>query len=634
MASAGDPVQRLYFGRDDAEQDMAVGWLREGFRSTAPYEAVLSGRKLLVIGRKGAGKSAICLRLMSGGDDVGSSVLITPDNAAGEEIRRFELLGLTGDTAKSLVWRYVFAVHAARYLMAHADAEHGRHRRTALKALRKFLQANNEWDEAGLYDRLVRGANRLQSTSLSLEAFGVKAGLDMSRSSEGARASAQLEVLEAGVARAFGELGCAERHGPLLVLVDQLEQIWSNDPESKAMVTGLLLAGKRAASVYGSGLRCVLFLRADIYDVLEFSDGDKFRGDEIRIKWSIEELKALALTRASLSLGRELTAAELWGQVLPGRVCGVPAAEYVFSRSLPRPRDAIQFLNLCRDEAAEQGHAAITSGDVMRAAQQFSEWKLQDVAREYLINFPFLSQVFAIFRNTGYVVMRTALENRFVQNRAALHERFPEYTEALTAEGVVDVLFGINFLGVRRGSDIVYAGDAGVPVQPHESEFHIHPCFRLALNADNSTELHPYVPLQPLNIRNAVQGQIVGAVVQVERRRDFRLVESLIDSCRRIQRQIARSSLPEQTAYEISVQVGNVMEDATRLVDRMRAGAGADAESHVVAAMAYLRNVATQLITNGVDIDGEVSTTSVVRRIREEARVINRVMGGGGSGGI
>ena len=51
-------VERLYFGRDDAERDFADGLLRAGFKETAAYNAVVSGRKMLVIGRKGVGKSA------------------------------------------------------------------------------------------------------------------------------------------------------------------------------------------------------------------------------------------------------------------------------------------------------------------------------------------------------------------------------------------------------------------------------------------------------------------------------------------------------------------------------------------------------------------------------------------------
>ncbi|HWM38467.1 MAG TPA: hypothetical protein VNS49_15250, partial [Streptomyces sp.] len=104
---------------------MADGLLRAGFQQTLAYEAALSGRKMLIIGRKGSGKSAICMHLTAPGVHAGGTLLITPDDAAGDEIRRFELQGLTSDTSKSLIWRYVFAVHAARHLVAHTKDAHG-----------------------------------------------------------------------------------------------------------------------------------------------------------------------------------------------------------------------------------------------------------------------------------------------------------------------------------------------------------------------------------------------------------------------------------------------------------------------------------------------------------------------------
>ncbi|MGI5398783.1 P-loop ATPase, Sll1717 family [Streptomyces sp. CA-135486] len=633
MARSNNTIEKLYFGRDDAEHDMADGLLREGFLPTTAYESVLSGRKILVIGRKGVGKSAICMRLTMGGERHGGTVLLTPDDAAGDEIRRFELQGLTGRTAKSLIWRYVIAVHAARHVIAHAREQHGRRLPASVRALEKFLKANGEAGEARLYDRLASGTRGLQ-TSLSLEAFGVKASLDMSGTSEGARAAGQLDILEGGVARALGELDCAETHGPLLVLVDQLEQVWSNDPESMAMVTGLLLAGKHVAGEYGKAMRCVLFLRADIYDALEFSEGDKYRGDEVRIEWTADGLKELALTRASVSLGRRLTPVELWEQLFPRRVEGRPTAEYLFSRSLARPRDAIQFLNLCRDRAAERGHATITEDDVTGATRQFSEWKLQDLAREYLVNFPFLSRVLAIFQNTGYVVMRAALESRIETYGDALRGRYTEYADTLTVDGIIDVLFGVNFLGVRRGSEVVYTGGAQVPVQPHESEFHIHPCFRPALNALSSTELHPYVMRQTSFITGdqrssvvVVRGSQIGSANAAVQGRDFSLVESLVYSCERIKRQLVRSSLPADTAYEISVQVERVSDDAGRLIEQLRMGMATDAVSHVLAATNYLNALAAHLSDNGLgDGDGAVS---LIRRIEDETRSLSRELGGG-----
>lgn len=80
-------------------------------------------------------------------------------------------------------------------------------------------------------------------------------------------------------------------------------------------------------------------------------DADKFHSDEIRINWFEDLLHRLALTRASAALGRQLTPGELRGEIFPATVACEATPDYLFSRTLPRPRDAIQFLNQCRNTA-------------------------------------------------------------------------------------------------------------------------------------------------------------------------------------------------------------------------------------------------------------------------------------------
>ena len=136
-------LEQLHFGREDAERDVRDGLLlRGGFLPTAAYRAAVSGRKMLVIGRKGSGKSAICMRLVAENGHDGGRALVSPDEAAGEEIRRFELQGLPGDSAKALVWRYLFAVHAHGTSWRTPRPAHGK--KDSVKTLARFLKQNGE----------------------------------------------------------------------------------------------------------------------------------------------------------------------------------------------------------------------------------------------------------------------------------------------------------------------------------------------------------------------------------------------------------------------------------------------------------------------------------------------------------
>ncbi|MGP3966458.1 P-loop ATPase, Sll1717 family [Streptomyces sp. 6N223] len=615
MIGQQDVVRRLFFGRDDAENDLADGLLREGFVPTSAYEAALTGRKSLIIGRKGSGKSAICRRLASKDGYAGASVLITPDDAAGDEIRRFELRGLTPDTAKSLIWRYVFAVHAARHLVAHTPRR-WRRAPAAVRALRAFLKANDEAGDERLYDDLRRGALGLQAASLSLNAFGiVEASAELAGGgaggSEGARATRLLEVLERGVAAAFAEVDYAATHPPLLFLVDQLEQVWTVDPDSHALVTGLLLAAKHVTSEYGRAARCVLFLRSDIYDSLNFSDGDKFHSDELRIAWDKRALRDLAVARASASLRRQVGDVEMWRDIFPQTVQGAFTPDYLFSRTLLRPRDAIQFLTLCRDTAAGNGHPVVGEIDVWEATRQFSQWKLTDLAKEYLVNYPFLRALFAFFENAGPVVTREELAARFERRRETLHAEYPAYAQYLTPQGIVDALFSINFLGVRRGNDVVYVGGTRAPVQPDEDEFHIHPCFRPALGADAAPDARPAPPAEPQRYAvpswSAYQQRQSGADVGFGLDRRSRLPMAYERAITRVLEELDRSAVPASRRSELSGEL------------RAQLLAPHDSDAHVLTGAEYLNRVAARILRED---------PALARAIEDEVRALRRVVGG------
>ncbi|MFI2717829.1 P-loop ATPase, Sll1717 family [Streptomyces collinus] len=624
------PVSRLFFGRDDAEHDMADGRLGGVFLQTYAYREALSGRKSLIIGRKGAGKSAICRQLGAPDGHSGTAVPITPDDAAGDEIRRFELQGVSGDTAKSLIWRYVFAVHAARYLCRHARTAHGWRARSSVKALRGFLEANDETGEEHFYDGLRRGTRRLQSADLSLKAFGIEAGVGLNGASEGARASRQLEVLESGVATALRDLGCAAAHPPLLFLVDQLEQVWTVDPDSHALVTGLLLAAKQVTGQYGGAVRCTVFIRADIYDTLNFGDADKLRSDELRIAWDREELADLALTRAAAALGAaELTPEQLWGELFPRTVSGEPTDDYVFRRALPRPRDLIQFLNACRDAADQRGNQRITEEDVLFATEQFSRWKLIDLAREYAVTHPFLSQLFLLFDNHGYVVMLSALETRFEPHRERLHRDFADYADRLTVQGVIDVLFGIGFLGVKRGHKVLYSDSAQMPPQPGEEEFHVHPCFRPALGSLGPVDLAAYNPNRARFIGGGSQIAQMGRDISLGVSRDSRLLDDVTRACERLLRQLIRAGLQDDIRNEVESQIGRVLDDTRRAREDLRGGRAVEATRHALSASGYFGRLAVQLRDHGIRDE------PITRRLEDESRALIRSAGGavGGGGG-
>jgi hypothetical protein len=496
-------LEQLYFGKDDAESDFGKGGLlKQGFLRTSAYEAALEGQKSLIIGRKGSGKSAICLMLHNVLSGNGRGSLVTPDEISADEIRRFHLSGIPLEQSKQLIWRYVFAVQYAKYLLTVAKSSKRQEQPDSVSAVRRFLVDNHEVDDLTIRERFWKVVERLKG-SVSLEAFGASIGAEVENAAPGIRVEDQIQHLEKKLRAAASDLGITEQSSSFHLLVDQIEKVWSDDRESDAMVVGLLQAAKEVQMRLGAVL-CTVFLRTDIYERLQFADRDKLRGEEFHIDWDGPRLLELILTRARASSGEMITAKDLWREgaqgdgVFPTHIGDQDIESFVVSRTLMRPRDIIQLCNACRDTAKTNGQRdRIQERDVEHALAVYSNWKLSDLQNEWAINYPFLADVFILLSHSSCIISRRSFEARLTQVKSDLESRYPNLGTALSPTTLLSILYSIGLLGVIRNGETVYSYQEKVErgIRAADTQFVLHPCFRHALQSVSAMNLKPFVPI-------------------------------------------------------------------------------------------------------------------------------------------
>jgi hypothetical protein len=618
-----DQLAALYFGRDDAETDITEGGLlRAGFLRTSVYEAVRGARKHLIIGRKGSGKSAICRTLATEPDPSRVTILVTPDELSADEIRRFELQGISPEKAKSLVWRYELSTQVARHLVTHAKAAHGKNRPASVESLRRFLVANGELDEER--PKFWQIIQKLKG-SVSLEAFGVKGTVELGGPSEGIRTANQLDVIERNVIKAIRDLACPDDHPHLLILVDQLEDVWSNDSDSDKLVIGLLHA-MRDVSARFPRVSCVTFLRSDIYNVLQFTEKDKLRSAEKHVDWNDRQLLDRILSRARASLGEPITEDWLWRHIFPAAIQGMPSSDFVLSHTLMRPRDVIQLCNRCRDIAEQNGHETITESDVMEAIAQYSNWKLQDLANEYQVNYPFLGGLLGMFRNAGYLFGRGVFEKRLAAALDVLRDRYRDKAHMLIPDVVLGVLFDVGFLGVHRNGKVLYRHRNEDRVESDDEVFFIHPGFRYALHSEQSTTTAAFEPgrLQ-FDVTVGVRGQYESGFLMPDVGRgstESRLLNATRSQATRLIGHLHEAGLPVDMRKDISANLERIIRSTDDLGESHLGSALAVTVGHVVEVANFLRQLGENLEHNGFGTSGEALT--FIRRAGEAGSRLRR----------
>jgi hypothetical protein len=360
--------------------------------------------------------------------------------------------------------------------------------------------------------------------------------------------------------------------------------------------------------------------------MVQFFDKDKMHSDEMRVDWTKERLLEMVLTRAQASLGRAIAPEYLWGEIFPVRIDGVASQEYIVAHTLMRPRDVIHLCNICRDTAEQNGNSTIIESDVLYAIVQYSQWKLQDLLIEYRINYPFLSGLMGIFQDSGYIVLRDGLEKKLFEIYETLRSRYPEHVNTLTLQGVIDVLFDIGFLGVRRNQEISYGYMQNAAMEPMDSEFFIHPCFRPALRSVAATIKDHYQPNQLVyQVQRAIGGDFVGT--RGRSAPEFALLRSIERGVQRILEGLKHSDFPLETRAEISAELSNVMINTTEVEESFRRNRYAvDVVSHTYGVARFFGVLADQLDREG--FTRKQNARFVVGSIQDLARQLLEEAGG------
>lgn len=593
-------IQKLYFGKDDAETDYtSSGLLKDGFLKTSLFNRIDSGRKRLVIGRKGSGKSAVCIMLHNHLCQGAYSTIITPDAISADEIRRFELLGIDSQQSKKLVWRYIFLVSVCKFLLSveKSKIKDEEKWRNGIKEIRKFLIENHEVDDLTFKENFWRIINRI-SAKLNLSAFGQGVELEADKApNEGLRLNLKLDYLEKHLKNEFTNL----KTDRFFLLIDQVDEIWGNDPSSNLMVIGLLLAMKEI-NVNFDSVNCVVFLRTDIYEQIQFFDKDKFRGDEDPIVWAKEDLVRLILARAALSTGDSgINAEKFKSEYFVARVDNIDTLQFLLSYTLMRPRDIIQLCNHCADLGRRDGANKVSEKHIKQAIEVYSGWKLNDLIGEYRINYPFLNELSILFSNTSYIFPRAKLETIYSRVKSSLEERYAQYKPILSLDGILNILYSIGFIGIEKMGQTVYFYDNPGSVEEQDKTFIVHPAFRSALKCASSIDAQPFVRnnvydrhISEINRgKSAIRGEFEG----LSRRSSYEL-EYLYERLQKLKKTIMNETeVSADVAVEMNKNLDEMILESEMVLKR---GDYALVPSTVLNIRNYLFNLKDKLLQSGL----------------------------------
>lgn len=471
-------VNKLDFGKESAESEQK--FLERVFLPTAIFERIRQGKKHLVLGRKGSGKTAVCLRLYEDLERRGLKVsLLTPRDLSKFKMTLLEKGSLNSAESALLSWKYVFFVEIGSYILEAADQKYGSNHLAwpeAIKYVRKFM-AENTSKHASWLDKTFKVIRRIKKVGV----VPFEAEIDPNVvSQEVVDFTDKIDEITDHIPKALSLLETK----PIYILVDKVDELWEPSKESQLLVVGLLRASKELYEQTNLA-NVITFLRSDIFDALQFHDSDKFHSYEERIIWNKTDLMKLVTLRARASTGMTIHREawdKIWQTFFPKEIDHQSSVDYLINYTLMRPRDLIQLCNLCRDKAQNHNHPHITADDINEALPQYSKWKLKDLRDEYLVQYPFLERIFlGAFQHSKAKLTRESIVERVKLIKERLTKEFEAfYFEPI--DNLLQILYNIGFLGAIKNGKTLYSSLESEVIIAYIQEFEVHPAFRAALD--------------------------------------------------------------------------------------------------------------------------------------------------------
>ena len=479
-------LEKLDLGDPAAENE--IGQLKQYFIPTAQYNEARRGHARLIVGRKGAGKTAIFYGVRDSLPKTPAYLVLDlkPEGHQFTKLREVVLdrmtLGLREHTLTAF-WQYLLLCEIVQKVVDtdYSFAAREPERYSEFEALRTDYRQRMPDDTGDMSERLLRQVNLLASRAVPEDPGAVTAELF-------SRDIPTLERLVSAYLRHKKEVW---------LLFDNIDKGWPTLTATAGdvlIVRTLLEAARKLQKQLDQrdvDFYCLVFLRNDIYDLLVKNTPDRDKDTAVTVDWDdAEGFKEFVRQRIVTSTDLSGPFDEVWSAAFEQHINTQDAFRYVVERTLMRPRDLLRFLRRAVDVAVNRGNSRVQAEDFVMAETTYSEdllmsinYEIGDVRQEYLdLLYHFIGDAWAMSRDDVIEKLRDVVGDDH-------------------AEDALRLLLWFGFLGVGEGRQegalysyqvrynlgkllAVLGRPAGVII--------IHPAFRKALGTATPASRLPF----------------------------------------------------------------------------------------------------------------------------------------------
>lgn len=376
-------------------------WKREGkaedndryFWHVKEVDQIAKGDKYFVIGRKGSGKTALCEFFNRKKNFNLFAEKLSFKNFPFNDLYSKKNQSYTAPNEFISIWKYLIYSTICRLMLKNESVD-----------------ISIRTDLSQLYDdstSLTRRLNKWIGNEFGISLFGIS--LKISKKSAAPQNWIEhVDLLEDIIMRHAGS-------ATYFVLFDELDEDYRdvvNADQYKqysSLITSLFKAVQDVRTTFGSQggpkIYPVIFLRDDIYELVQDADKNKWGDFRVDLNWDAEKLKKVMAFRISRALDPKsrkiLPFDEAWKKVFGTRLIGmgsrqrtkVNTFDFISRSTLLRPRDLVVYLQHCAEVAKDDSHI-ITPDIIKRVDKAFSNYLREELTDELFAVLPDISSIF------------------------------------------------------------------------------------------------------------------------------------------------------------------------------------------------------------------------------------------------
>lgn len=395
IGDIGNPVAEL------EEQELSDFFIR-----TAQFEEAMKGRQSLFVGSKGTGKTAnffqLCMELKN--DRRNIVCKIKPSDY---KLSRFlSALKEVSDPFSGAVhiaenaWKLIgfCEIISALYLrISSRPLSVGRSK--GEQALEEFWDKNKTLLSSPFETKLELVASWLEDTGFDQDNFS-----ELVHKNFISEAKAIIKPI-------------LERNTRIYLVFDNLDKAWEKEQDlalQSLTVFALLGLGRRIESELdlGNNINLIIFLRRNIFEYIlkEGREQDKLLSQCMQMVWNNEEMFLNVIEkRFRVAFERNnIPYINIWDNLFPQLIDGIPTTKWIISNVLPKPRDLIRFTQYAMEKAFS--HNEITCEDLKNAQKVYSAFAINQIIAEYQEECPWISPLIYSFSGFPSIISLKKLE--------------------------------------------------------------------------------------------------------------------------------------------------------------------------------------------------------------------------------